>query len=114
MTIRIFQNAWFRRFMRREKITEAALIDAINRAECGLIDANLGSGVIKQRIARPGQARVNRPATEQLLFFAKKIERFSFTDLPKVTGKMSMKKKLKHLRKQQRNCYLCQMNKYKP
>lgn len=30
---------------------------AIHRAEGGRIDANLGSGVIKQRLARPGQGR---------------------------------------------------------
>ena len=29
--------------------------DAVARAEKGLIDADLGGGVIKQRIARPGQ-----------------------------------------------------------
>jgi hypothetical protein len=57
MVVRIFQNAWFRRFMRREKIQEAMLIDCINRAEHGLIDADLGGGVIKQRIARPSQGK---------------------------------------------------------
>jgi hypothetical protein len=34
-----------------------ALKDAIARAEKGFIDADLGGGVIKQRIARPGQGR---------------------------------------------------------
>lgn len=33
------------------------LIDAVKRAEKGLIDANLGNGVIKQRIARIGQGK---------------------------------------------------------
>lgn len=32
-------------------------MEAIRRAEAGLVDANLGSGVIKQRIARPGEGR---------------------------------------------------------
>ncbi len=31
--------------------------DAIARVERGLIDAELGGGVIKQRVARPGQGR---------------------------------------------------------
>ena len=31
--------------------------EAIARAERGLIDAELGGGVIKQRLARPGQGR---------------------------------------------------------
>jgi hypothetical protein len=55
--LRIFKDAWFCRFARREKIKDAALKDAIARAEKGFIDADLGGGVIKQRIARPGQGR---------------------------------------------------------
>ena len=33
------------------------LCEAVARAERGLIDADLGGGVIKQRVARPGQGR---------------------------------------------------------
>jgi len=55
--LRIFKNAWFCRFARREKIRDAALKDAIARVEKGIIDAELGGGVIKQRIARPGQGK---------------------------------------------------------
>lgn len=55
--LRIFKDAWFCRFARREKIRDAALKDAIARAEKGIIDADLGGGVIKQRIARPGQGK---------------------------------------------------------
>ena len=55
--MRIFKNAWFCRFARREKIKDAVLKEAIARAERGIIDAELGGGVIKQRIARPGQGR---------------------------------------------------------
>jgi len=32
-------------------------LDAIYRAEKGQIDANLGGGVLKQRIARPGEGK---------------------------------------------------------
>ena len=45
------------RFMRKEGITDNALRDAVARAARGLIDADLGSGVIKQRVPRPGQGR---------------------------------------------------------
>ena len=41
----------------QEGIADAALCEAIVRAEKGQIDADLGGGVIKQRIARPGQGR---------------------------------------------------------
>lgn len=33
------------------------LADAVARAEKGLVDSDLGGGVIKQRIARPGQGK---------------------------------------------------------
>ena len=55
--MRIFKNAWFGRFARREKIKDSVLIDAVARAERGIIDADLGGGVIKQRMARPGQGK---------------------------------------------------------
>lgn len=55
--MRIFKNAWFARFARREAIPLESLRDAVDRAESGLIDADLGGGVIKQRIARPGGGR---------------------------------------------------------
>ena len=55
--MRIFINAWFRRFARRETIDYKTLKEAVARADKGLIDADLGSGVIKQRIARPGKGK---------------------------------------------------------
>lgn len=55
--MRIFKNAWFERFARKQKLEDTALRDAIQRAELGLIDADLGGGVIKQRVARPGQGK---------------------------------------------------------
>jgi hypothetical protein len=55
--LRVFKNAWFERFARKEKISAESLLDAVERAENGLIDADLGGGVIKQRIARPGAGK---------------------------------------------------------
>jgi len=52
--IRIYANRWFAKFAAKEKISDASLADAVHRAEAGLIDACLGSGLIKQRIARQG------------------------------------------------------------
>lgn len=57
MGLRVFKNAWFGRFARKERISADALWAAAERAENGLIDANLGGGVIKQRIARPGAGK---------------------------------------------------------
>ena len=55
--MRIFKSRWFQRFARKEGIGDAALRDAVGRAEQGQMDADLGGEVIKQRIARPGQGR---------------------------------------------------------
>ena len=55
--VRIFKNAWFQRFSRREKINDESLKKAISQMQQGLIDADLGGNVFKQRIARPGQGK---------------------------------------------------------
>ena len=55
--MRIFKSKWFQRFARKEGIDDAALLEAVERAAKGQIDANLGGEVIKQRIARPGQGK---------------------------------------------------------
>ena len=55
--MRIFKSRWFQRFAKKERIEDAVLREAVARAEKGQIDADLGGGVIKQRIARPGQGR---------------------------------------------------------
>jgi hypothetical protein len=55
--VKVFKTKWFRRFARREGILDEMLCDAVARAGRGQIDADLGSGVIKQRIARKGQGR---------------------------------------------------------
>lgn len=55
--MRIFKTKWLIRFARRERISDHGLSEAIARAERGLVDADLGSGLIKQRVARAGQGR---------------------------------------------------------
>ena len=55
--MRTFKTKPFTRFSDREGIPDEALCDAVRRAGQGLIDADLGGGVIKQRIGRQGQGR---------------------------------------------------------
>ena len=55
--MRIFKIKPFVRFADHVGISDDALLEAVERAEKGLIDADLGGGVIKQRIARKGQGR---------------------------------------------------------
>ena len=65
--MRIYKNAWFAKFARKEGLDDAMLRDAVQRADNGLIDAQLGSGLIKQRVARQGEGRSGGYRT--LLFF---------------------------------------------
>ena len=44
-----------RALARKERLADPALREGVPRAENGLIDADLGGGVIKQRVARPGK-----------------------------------------------------------
>ena len=55
--MRVFKTRIFGRFQRGERISDATLANAVRSAEAGLIDADLGGGLIKQRIARPGQGK---------------------------------------------------------
>jgi hypothetical protein len=55
--LRIFLTKQFARFAHKQRIAESALREAIERAERGLVDADLGGGVIKQRVARQGEGR---------------------------------------------------------
>lgn len=55
--MRILKNRWFAKFARKQDIADAALIEAIRRAQDGLIDADLGGGIIKQRVARKGEGK---------------------------------------------------------
>jgi hypothetical protein len=55
--VRVYKTKWFARFARRERISDRSLAEAVRRAAAGLLDADLGGGVIKQRIARRGGGR---------------------------------------------------------
>lgn len=55
--MRVFKTKPFARFAGHEGIDDDVLCEAVQRAEKGLIDADLGSGVIKQRLAREGQGK---------------------------------------------------------
>lgn len=55
--MRIFRNKPFSRFARKAGFSDADLAEAVERVSQGLVDADLGGGVIKQRIARPGAGK---------------------------------------------------------
>ena len=55
--MRTFKTKAFTRFADKAGISDASLCRAVRDAERGLVDADLGGGVIKQRIARPGHGK---------------------------------------------------------
>ena len=55
--MRIFKSKSFARFARKAALDDAALCAVVSDIEPGLIDAELGGGVIKLRAARPGQGK---------------------------------------------------------
>jgi hypothetical protein len=55
--LRIFKTKTLAKFTRQNGIADTSLVDAIDRARRGLIDADLGGRIIKQRVARPGQGK---------------------------------------------------------
>lgn len=67
--MRAFKSKWFAKFARKERITDAKLCDAIRNAERGIIDADYGGGVIKQRIARPNEGKSG--GYRSIVFFRK-------------------------------------------
>jgi len=55
--MRVFKNKPFARFVRRNEITDEELCKTIKEISRGLIAADLGGGIIKQRIARRGSGK---------------------------------------------------------
>ena len=53
----VYKTKGFARFARKTRIPDADLWEAACRVVAGNIDADLGGGVIKQRIARSGEGK---------------------------------------------------------
>jgi len=55
--MRIFKTKAFDKFAQKNRISDRELYEAITRAEAGLIDADLGGNIIKQRLSGNQQGR---------------------------------------------------------
>ena len=53
----IYKNRWFDRWARKQGLTTASLCAAVREMAAGLFDADLGGGLVKKRVARPGQGK---------------------------------------------------------
>ena len=54
---RVFKTRHFSRWMRKTELTESALCNAVNEMIQGLIDAELGGGVVKKRVGLAGRGK---------------------------------------------------------
>lgn len=55
--MKIFKVKAFHRWAKSENITDKMLKKAVDEIADGLADGNLGAGLLKKRIARPGQGK---------------------------------------------------------
>lgn len=62
---KVLKTKRFHRWARKAGLTDGTLITAVTEAESGLLDANLGGGVVKLRVPQPGQGK--RGSTRTLL-----------------------------------------------
>lgn len=95
--MRIFKNQWIVKFAKKHKISDSELLEAVERADNGLIDADLGGGVIKQRIARQGQGRSG--GYRSLIFFRYGERAFVMTAFAKNDRENITDKELAELKK---------------
>lgn len=55
--MRVFKVRGFARFQRKERIRDETLASALREIERGLVDADLGGGLVKKRVARAGEGK---------------------------------------------------------
>ncbi len=54
---RIFKTRYFSNWQEKTELTDALLLSAVEEMERGLIDADLGGGVFKKRVALPNRGK---------------------------------------------------------
>jgi len=53
----VYMTRWFGRWCGKVDVTDVVLCRAVREMQAGLVDAELGSGLVKKRIARAGQGK---------------------------------------------------------
>ncbi|MBA2659767.1 MAG: type II toxin-antitoxin system RelE/ParE family toxin [Nitrosospira sp.] len=53
----VYKTRWFDRWARKQGLTTSSLCAAVREMKVGLYDADLSGGLLKKRIARPGQGK---------------------------------------------------------
>jgi hypothetical protein len=90
MNTRIFKTRFFARQMQKIGLSDELLLNAVDEMERGLIDADLGGGVVKKRVALPNRGKSGSTRT---LIATNKNDRWFFmlgfekNQLENITGK---------------------------
>jgi hypothetical protein len=53
----VFKTQWFKRWADKQGLDDLSLCAAVSEMNAGLYEADLGSGLLKKRIARPGKGK---------------------------------------------------------
>ena len=91
----VYETKEFSRFARKEKISAKPLLRAATDVAQGQFDADLGGGVFKQRVARPGAGKSG--GFRAILFF--KVGRHTFFSpmaLPRANVPMFQRRSSRH------------------
>jgi len=91
---RIFKTRYFNRWSRKTELTDESLGKAVSEMERGLVDADLGGGVVKKRVALPGRRcrrfvmtkrlKAKSPILEAVHETASDLHRLGFIDKRKM------------------------------
>lgn len=53
----VYKTRWFNRWAQKQELDDVSICAAVREMSGGLYDAELGGGLFKKRIARPGQGK---------------------------------------------------------
>jgi hypothetical protein len=87
LQMNIYLSKGFTRLARRDGLTDIHICQAVREMNEGLIDADLGAGLFKKRIAKPGQGK-RGGGGEAFLPFRWVIRPFFCICFPKAGGKV--------------------------
>ena len=80
---RVFKTRYFVRWMRKTELSDEALCSAVDEMAQGLIDADLGGGIVKKRVGLSGRGK--RGGARTLVATNKGNRWFFVYDLKKMT-----------------------------
>jgi len=95
--MQIFKTELFKKYQKKEGISDEALKKAANEMQSGLYDANLGGYVFKKRIAKPGQGKSG--STRSIIAYKLKNRLIFMFGFPKNKVENITDEELRHLKK---------------